>query len=329
MSYHHLTEIERGKIELLLDNGFSRSAIARQLGRSRATIYRELNRLASRDGTYSAHEAQRDYREKRRDCIRHRVLDRMQLQTYVRDKLSELWSPEQTANRLWLDYPHDPWMRVSTETIYRTLYTDAKWNSAFVAFLRQGRKTRQKRCLGSKRRGPIANRVSIEKRPAEVDALATYGHWEGDTVIGKNQNGAIVTLVERKGDWLRAVPVASRKADEVARAVVQALQDMPPHLRKTITFDNGSEFAGHDTIAQQLNVDIFFAHPYSAYERGRNENANGLLRQYIPKGMSFENVTQEQLRGIVNQLNDRPRKKQEYRTPNEVFKEQRICLACS
>ena len=198
-----------------------------------------------------------------------------------------------------------------------------------MPFLRQGCKTRHKRCLGNKRRGPIANRISIEQRPSEVEALTTYGHWEGDTVIGKNQNGAIVTLVERKGDWLRAIPVASRRSEEVAQAVVQAMQDVPPHLRKTITFDNGPEFAGYDVIAQQLNVDVYFAHPYSAYERGRNENANGLLRQYVPKGMSFETVSLEQLEAIVNQLNDRPRKKQQYRTPHEVFKEQCTCLACS
>jgi IS30 family transposase len=130
-------------------------------------------------------------------------------------------------------------------------------------------------------------------------------------------------------DWLRAIPVASRKSQEVAQAVVQALQDIPPHLRKTITFDNGSEFADHDVIAQQLNVDIYFARPYSAYERGRNENANGLLRQYIPKGMSFKSIPLEQLEAIVNQLNDRPRKKQQFRTPHEVFKQQRTCLTCS
>jgi IS30 family transposase len=329
MSYHHLNEIERGKIELLLQHGVSRASISRQLGRSRATIYRELNRVGSRIGAYCAQEAQRDYEMKRRDCVRHRVLDRPELRAYVRDKLSELWSPEQTANRLWCDHPHNPWMRVSTETIYRTLYTDAKWNNAFVLFLRQGRKTRQKRCLCNQRRGPIANRVSIEQRPSEVESLNTYGHWEGDTLIGKNQNGAIVTLVERKGDWLRAIPVTSRKSEEVAQAVVQSLQDIPSHLRKTITFDNGSEFADHDVIAQKLNVHVYFAHPYSAYERGRNENANGLLRQYLPKGMSFEDLTAEQLAAIVKQLNDRPRKKQQYRTPHEVFKEQCMCLACS
>lgn len=329
MSYHHLNEIERGKIELLLQNGAPRASIGRQLGRSRATIYRELKRVPSRAGGYCAREAQRDYKEKREGCVRHRVLDRPALRGYVRDKLSELWSPEQTANRLWQDYPHDPWMRVSTETIYRTLYTDPKWNRAFGPFLRQGRKTRQKRCLVHKRRGPIAHRVFIEQRPAEVDALTTYGHWEGDTLVGKNQEGAIVTLVERKGDWLRAVPAASRKAEEVAQAVVHALQDLPPPLRKTITFDNGSEFADHNAIAQQLNADIYFAHPYSAYERGRSENANGLLRQYLPKGTSFETITSQYLQGILKQLNDRPRKKQQYRTPNEVFKEQLTCLACS
>lgn len=327
MSYHHLSEIERGKIEALLTNGTSRKEIARQLGRGRSTLYRELARTAS--GSYCAQQAQRDYAEKRKRCIRGRVLDRPKLCTYVRDKLGDSWSPEQIAHRLWLDHPHDPWMRVSPEAIYRILYTDLKWNQAFAPFLRQGRKTRQKRGLDHQRRGPIANRVSIEQRPDEVDALTTYGHWEGDTVIGKHQRGVIVTLVERKGDWLRAVVAPSRKSEDVTRAIVEALQDIPPHLRKSLTLDNGSEFADHQTIAQQLQLDVYFAHPYSAYERARNENANGLLRQYLPKTTSFEHLSQQQLQGIVNQLNDRPRKKQQYRTPNEVFNDHVGCPACS
>jgi IS30 family transposase len=141
--------------------------------------------------------------------------------------------------------------------------------------------------------------------------------------------GAVVTLVERNGDWLRAIPVTARETKEVAQTVVQLLQDIPTHLRKTITFDNGSEFADHDLIAQKLNLDVYFAHPYSAYERGRDENANGLLRQYLPKGMSFDDLTAQLLAANLNRLNDRPRRKQQYRTPNEVFKEQSICLTCS
>ena len=161
--------------------------------------------------------------------------------------------------------------------------SDIKWYNAFKDCLRQGRKTRQKRAGTYQHRGPIANKRPIDERPDEVDALETYGHWEGDTIIGKNQEGAIVTLTERKGDWLRAIPVPSRNAQEVAKAVIEALKDIPSQLVKTITFDNGSEFARHEHIAQQLEADIYFAHPYSPWERARNENMNGLIRQYLPE----------------------------------------------
>ena len=321
MSYHHLTSFERGQIEGLLKAGQSCAAIGRTMGRNRSTISREVRRNGPPGRQYSAAKAQQRYRENRRACKRGHVLDHAPLQAYVFDSLTDDWSPEQIAGRLKREFPYEGWMRVSPETVYRRLYADPKWNNAFGDCLRQGRKTRQKRGGLYKRRGAIANRVSIDERPKDVDDLASYGHWEGDTIIGKNQEGAVVTLVERKGDWLRAVPVASRKADEVAKALTEALSDVPQELRKTITFDNGSEFARHETIAKELGVDIYFAHPYCSNERARNENMNGLLRQYLPKKTSFKELTKEEVNRYVNALNNRPRKKQMFRTPNEVFQE--------
>jgi IS30 family transposase len=326
MSYHHLTPFERGQIEALRRMGRGVRAIARCLGRAASTVSRELRRGVKARSVYCAEYAQRRYERNRTACVRTQVLDHPPLRQYVYDKLADLWAPEQIANRLVDDIPHDGRMRVSPEAIYRRIYTDPKWNNAFSNCLRQGRKTRQHRGGSYRRRGPIANRVSIEERPDEVDTLQTYGHWEGDTLIGKNQQGAVVTLVERKGDWLRAVPVTSRNADEVAQAVVEALKDVPPHLVKTITFDNGSEFARHQYIAQQLEADIYFAHPYSAWQRARNENMNGLIRQYLPKKTSFAGLTRKAVHSIVNALNNRPRKKQHFRTPNEVFNELGVAL---
>ena len=326
MSYQHFTPFERGKIEALHRNGESQRAIARWLGRAASSVSRELKRGQRAPGHYCACYAQKRYERNRKACVRPAVLDRPALRRYVYDKLSDEWSPEQISGRLRLDFPHNGWMRVSPEAIYRRIYTDPKWNHAFSAFLRQGRKTRQKRGGAYQRRGPIAHRVDIDERPAEVEDLSTYGHWEGDTLIGKNQQGAVVTLVERKGDWLRAVPVPSRHADVVAGAVIEALADVPPELRKTLTFDNGSEVADHPSIAAALDLDVYFAHPYSAWERARNENANGLIRQYLPKKTSFKHLAKDRVDDIVDALNNRPRKKQQFRTPNEVFYEQSVAL---
>ena len=327
MSYDHFTPIDRGKIEGLRKAGESIRGVARRLGRAASSISRELKRGRVGAHGYCAQEAQKRYEQNRKACVRTQVLDYPPLRNYVCDKLTDDWSPEQIAQRLKRDFPHDGWMRVSPETLYRRIYTDPKWNNAFGHYLRQGRKKRQKRGGVYKRRGPIANRVSIEQRPQEVDDLTTYGHWEGDTLIGKNQQGAVVTLTERKADWLRAIPVTSRNADEVAQAVTDALHDVPAPLLKSITFDNGSEFARHEKIAQQLAVDIYFAHPYSANDRARNENMNGLLRQYLPKKTSFKDLTRQSVNRYVQALNDRPRKKQQFRTPNEVFQEQSVALA--
>jgi len=255
-------------------------------------------------------------------------LDYPPLRRYVFAEGSRAWSPEQLAGRLRVDYPHDGRMHVSPETIYRTVYRDEKLGRVLIPQLRQARKTRRKKGMGRTSRNPIAipNRVSIEQRPEEVQTRLRYGDWEGDTVLGSNQRGAIATLVERKSLFLAAARVHSKQAQEVAEAIVWALSKAPPHCLKTITFDNGTEFARHENISNALKTQIYFAHAYSSNERARNENTNGLLRQYLPKGTSFENLTQQQLDTIIYELNDRPRKSLGYRTPKELFLEACVAL---
>lgn len=326
MPYHHLTPMERGHLQAWLSQGWSGRAIARALGRSPSTIAREFARNGGING-YRCERAQRRYERVRKACRRTTSLAHLPLRRYVLDKMTEGWSPEQVSGRLWVDCPGEPRMRVSPETLYRTIYRDEKLKKVLLGCLRQRRPRRRKRGERRPTRPFIPNRVGIEARPPEVDALIRYGDWEGDLVIGANQQGAIVTLVERKSLLLRAVRVATRHATRVARAVIHALRSLPSHWRHTITFDNGSEFAHHEQMARALGVHVYFAHPYAAYERARNENTNGLLRQYVPKATCFTTLTDDKLRRYVHELNDRPRKKLGYRTPNEVFETQGVALA--
>jgi len=251
-------------------------------------------------------------------------LDHEGLAAYVRDQLSDGLSPEQIAGTIKLDHPFEHRMRISHETIYLTIYNNPKWHT-FAQHLRRKQKQRYPRDGVYKKRSVIPNRVGIAQRPDEVDTLETPGHWEGDTIIGANQEGAIVTLVERKYDWLRAIWVPFRKAALVADAIIQALSDIPKHLLKTITFDNGSEFARHETVHQALGVDIYFADPYSSWQRGRNENMNGLLREFFPKKTSFKHIESDRVRRSVQALNNRPRKKHGFRAPNAFFEELASC----
>lgn len=329
MPYHHLTSIERGQIHALRTAGKCLAEIARALGRHRSTIGRELVRNdAGKKKGYLPDQAQKRYQELRKDCVRSKRLDYLPLRRYILEQGSRAWSPEQIAGRLREDYPHDGRMHVSHETIYRAIYNDEGLGRVLIPQLRQARKHRRKKGTGKHSRNPfsIPNRVSIEQRPPEVAQRERCGDWEGDTIMGGNLRGVVATLVERKSLLLRAAHVRSKNAEDVAQAITRALTDVPsPHL-KTITFDNGTEFAQHEQISRALGCDIYFAHPYSSNERARNENTNGLLRQYLPKGTSFENLSQQKLDAIVYELNNRPRKSLGYQTPNEVFQSASVAL---
>jgi IS30 family transposase len=324
MSYTHFNAVERGKIELLHKQGMSTTMIGQEIGRHRTSVGREIRRNASLSG-YQAQAAQTRYVERRKVCRPTTRLTNERLRDVVVEKIAEEeWSPELVAGRLRSLYPDDRRMHVCHETIYKAIYSNLHHLDFLMEFLTQARPKRRKRGQGKTRRGPpIANRVSIHERPEEVEQRREIGHWEGDLVVGKNQDGFILTLVERHSRRTAAAKVASRHAEPVAQAVVQTLQDYPVSWVKTITFDNGTEFANHQGMSQKLNASVYFADPYAAYQRGSNEQVNGLLRRYVPKGTSFTKLDQSRLNNIIEKLNNRPRKCLGYQTPNEVFLKQR------
>ena len=323
MPQGHLTPVERGKIEALFKQGLSQAAIGRELGRCRSVISRELRRNGGVRSRYCAARAARRYHRVRQDCVPHKRLEHQPLWCFVIDRLTSGWTPEEVAGRLPLLYPDDLRMRVCHEAIYQAIYDDSRLRF-LIKHLAQARPKRRKRGQGKSRRGPsIPNRIGIEQRPKVVEERSRYGDWEGDLIVGANQDGFIATLVDRKSRHLQARKVETKHADIVAQAVIDALMELPISWVKTITFDNGTEFAHHQAMADVLPVDIYFAAPYASYQRGTNENTNGLIRRYLPKGTSFRHLTQHQLDQIVEDLNNRPRKCLGYRTPNEVFQKQR------
>jgi IS30 family transposase len=251
--------------------------------------------------------------ERRQKCANARRLalpDWAEVERLIRLDMS----PEQAAERLALEGR----LQISHETIYLHIYADKRRGGDLWRHLRCQKPRRKRYASGQERRGTIKNRVGIDERPEIVDQKNRIGGWEGDTVIGKNHRGALVTLAERKSRYVLAAQVPGKHAPGVTAAVTRLLR---PHKRKchTVTFDNGKEFAEHETIAAELNADVYFSHPYHSWERGLNENSNGLLRQYFPKGMELIEVTQKQVQSAVDRLNHRPRKVLGFRTPFEVF----------
>lgn len=324
MSYTHFTAMERAKLELLHSQGWTKTAIGRELGYHRTSVARELKRNTTAGG-YGASAAQRRYEKRRKACHPKGRLAYEPLREAVIEQIAEEGlSPELAAGRLRAQFPDNPRMHLCHETIYRAIYANRHLLDFLLEFLVQARPKRRKRGQGKSRRGPlIPNRVGIAERPSSVEGRREVGHWEGDLVVGKNQDGFILTLVERSSRILQAVKTATKRPAEVCTAVIDALLDRPISWVRTITFDNGTEFREHETMAKELGVGVYFADPYSAYQRGSNEQVNGLLRRYLPKGTSFKNLTQAQLDRIVEKINTRPRKCLGYRTPNEVFQEHR------
>jgi len=305
MSCQHLNSIERGQIQALIRTGCSVRPIARALGRSPSTISREIHRNTPPHSGYDGIKAQKRYEERCQACRRTRRLAYKPLRQYVRDHMTIGWSPEQIAGRWWIDYPGHPRMRVSTETIYRFIDQDPEWGPILRPYPRQAR---QRRRQGTKRavRSLIPNRV--RQRPACVKERARYGDWEGDTLIGRHRKGAILTLVERKSLFTLAAPLESRQAAPAAEAIIRLLQSLPPHWRQTLPLDNGIAFRLHEQVHQATGIQICFAHPCAACERGRNEHTNGLIRSYLPKSTDFRKISPKKLQEIVFELNNRPRK---------------------
>lgn len=321
----HLTPFERMEIQTSLQQGLSKAQIARNMLRHPSTIGREIRRNADGRGRYRALQAQVRYVALRAIGGRPGCTENELLMNYVGRALRQNWSPEQIAGRLPVDFPNDPSMRISHETIYLLVYVDKKHGGEHYRHLRQSHATRRRRLNSKGKRGMIKDRVSIEMRPAIVDKQRRIGDWEGDTVFGKGHSNPLATFVDRKSLYAVIAPMKDKSAYSLHQAALQAFRSIPPALRRTLTVDNGKEFAHFKAIEKALGFAVFFGRPYTATDRAINENTNGLLRQYLPKKTDFKSITKQQLKVIVQALNNRPRKKLGYRTPNEVFK--KACVA--
>lgn len=311
MNYHHITEEERYHIHRQVKLGWSQRQIALALGRSPSSISRELRRNAGQRG-YRPRQAQASAVER---SLKSRNATRIPEATWHRiyPLLREEWSPEQVSGRLLADN-----LLVSHEAIYQRIYADKAEHGDLWRHLRCQKKRRKRYGSGRDRRGQIRNRRSIDERPLEVEMRARVGDWEGDTVVGAGHKGAIVSLAERVTQYVVLEKVKNREADRVAEAAIVGLHPIRP-LVETITFDNGKEFADHEVMADALEADIYFAHPYSPWERGLNEQVNGLVRQYFPKGMPFDTITPAMLQRVQDKLNNRPRKSLGFMTPREAM----------
>jgi IS30 family transposase len=297
--------------------GKSPAAIAKFLHRDATSVRRELHRNGFK-GLYCAMHAQqlaeRRRREGRAQC---RKLSRPENREYVQQRLRKCWSPEQIAGRSKRDFPTDPRRQLSQQTIYTWLANDDH-RRRWIVFLRQYKRRRRPA------RAPGRVDRALEKRPAIINERGRYGDWEGDTIVGSGRpGGALISLVERKSGYLALLPVTSRKAEPVRRSICGRLAQLPSELRHSMTFDNGGEFAEYTAMEKALGIAVFFADPHAPWQRGTDENTNGLVRQFFPKGTNLTLVSRHRAAKVEHLLNDRPRKRLNFQTPSEVFNAER------
>lgn len=320
MGYKHLNIDERESILKMLSEQKNLTHIAELLGRNKGTISRELSRNRSSTGEYKPHLAQRYY-NKRRDASKDPYLleQNGRLRQYVRNKLKQYLAPEQITGRLEIDYPDNLQMRVSPLTIYSWIQRDKKDGGKLYKLLRQGHRKRRKKHGSQDKRGQIPDKRPISERPKAVDNREDIGHWEGDTVVGKSHGSFVATHVERKSRYLLVGKVDDKTPESMNDTTRQLFRKIPRSKRKTMTLDNGKEFAGFKELENSVGFCCYFADPYSSYQRGTNENTNGLLRQFFPKGTDFNEISEEEIDKIEALINNRPRKCLNYRTPHEVL----------
>jgi transposase, IS30 family len=320
--YHHLTYEARCQIHALKQRGDTLAQIARQLQVSRATVSREIRRNSGGRG-YRYKQADTNAKQRRiAACSHPRKMCNTTI-SLIREKLAIQWSPEQISGWLAVHYPP---LKISHETIYKYVWADKLKGGRLFVHLRHRGKKHNKRSSSKAGRGCIPNRVGIEERPEIVNAKIRTGDWEIDTVIGRQrEKGVVVSMVDRASKLTKLAKVSSRQADEVSQALIVRLGECQDQVR-TITADNGKEFAYHELVSTALDAKFFFATPYHSWERGLNEHTNGLIRQYLPKGSSLTDVTQENLNEIEFLLNNRPRKVLNYATPIEVFQRLKMTI---
>jgi IS30 family transposase len=313
---------QREEISLGLAAGDGFAVIGCRIGCHRSTVKREVDNNGGRAG-YKAWRADRRAFENASRPKASKLMSNPALHDQVEIGLVKHWSPEQISARLIVDFPDDAEMRVSHETIYQSLFVQAKggFKKEIVQCLRSGRTRRRPHSRVTKA-GGIKDMVMISDRPAEIEDRAVPGHWEGDLIIGKLTKSAIVTLVERTTRYLMMIALeGDHKAETVAAAMAVQIQQLPTQLCRSITWDQGKEMANHAEFTIATDIDVYFCDPHSPWQRGTNENTNGLIRQYLPKGTDLSIHSQADLDKITDELNGRPRKTLGYMTPSETFNE--------
>jgi IS30 family transposase len=313
--------MEREEISRSLALGWGVQAISRQLSRSASSISREIRRNATQRACYRATAAQRRAQRCARRARRRRKLTQPWLARYVGVRLMVGWSPQQIAARLKRDYPRDMAKRISHETIYASIYIipRGELRRTLVACLRQHRKVRRPRYRSRERRGQIPNRTPIGLRPPEVQTRRVPGHWEGDLLKGRANRSAVGTLVERTTRLVLLARMPAPDSLSVCQGFARKLGPVPAPLRKSLTYDQGREMARHEVLRKRLRLQTYFADPHSPWQRGSNENTNGLLRQYLPRDTDLALRSQRELNAIAARLNNRPRKTLGWMTPNEAW----------
>lgn len=316
--FNHLTNDDRLRIEIWLKEDYSQIEIAKKLGVNRSTISREVKNRGTPSG-YHAKIAQVDYQHKRLKCHPKNKIEETPIGSQVIAKIRAGWSPETISGRLEREIKHGLRSEkdfVTKETIYQFIYnSDFGREEKLYQYLRRGKKHRTRKFGRKSKKQVIPNRVFINERPSEIETRQSIGHWEGDTIHYAHKQG-INSLVERKTRFALLTKLERRTAEETKQAVTSQLIY---HHCQSLTVDNGSENSQHEEITKQLNMPVYFCHPYHSWEKGSNENFNGLVRRYLPKGSSLMEVTQEDLNDIANELNSRPRKILSYQTPKEVL----------
>lgn len=316
--YHHITKEERIKIESYLEDDIGLREIARRLSRSPSTISEEIRQKRKRRGVYRAGEVDRRVRQRKSKAnSRSRRIERgSTLEAHIISKLKLYWSPEQIAGRLKRE--HRKKTVVCHQTIYAYMY-DVHPELKKYLRCQKGRWRRKRGTKQRRKQWDEAKKKRIDTRPAIVKKRKRLGDWEGDTIMGLEKNVHILTHAERKSRFLVADKVPQATAEQVRKLTTKRFNRLPQFKRKTITYDNGVQFAEHETLERDTKIPIYFAYPYHSWERGTNENTNGLLRQFFPKGSTFSHITQQKLDRVVKLINTRPRKCLHYQTPDEVF----------
>lgn len=316
--YRHLTRDERGKIMFMSRWGKSITQIAGELGWHKSTISRELRRNVSPYWNYYTDECAQFHADQRRQAASRRIrLKDEIIRSYVRDKLKAGWSPELIAGRIRLDHPGSA---ISHEAIYQYIYHLAEpERKEYIGYLRRSHRRRHRRGTGkAQRKSRIPNRVAISERPEVVARREQVGHWEGDSMVSSRNTTALYTLVERMTRLVRLARIRGRDGDRTAKAIVRRLESLPKYARRTLTIDNGIEHRQHGKITEAIGIRCYFCDPYSAWQRGTNENRNGLVRHYFPKGTDFARLTQAEIERVESAINNRPMKCLGYRTPLEA-----------